>query len=142
MNTYLDVLEALRVRVDTIRREVDTVYDAHYCDRDQWTDADEQECEGALESLATAFPHDAHLFRALELSQKSRVANVLDMAADSVCCAKRFDDAVPLAARTVESAIAEVSDADWHDGGPVSVREISTGQQVAEVSGGRPGPQG
>ena len=49
MNTYLDMLEALRVRVDTIRRDIDTVYDAHYCDRDQWTDSDEQESEGCGE---------------------------------------------------------------------------------------------
>ena len=84
-----------------------TVLDTHYGDRDLWTDADEEDCEGALEFLVNAFPHDAHVFRALELSQLSRIANVLNMPVESVFCAKRFGDAVPLAARTVESAIAQ-----------------------------------
>ena len=135
MTTYRTVLESLRTRAESIVESVEMVLDAG---GEGWTEADEEDCEVALDRLALAFPNNAHVFRALELSQSNHVADVLNMAVDTVYVARTIDQAFPLDARTVTDAIAEVNDADWRDGRPVSIREVGTDEPVAEVTGARP----
>lgn len=89
----------------------------------------------ALHDLSCDLPYNAHVYLAAQLSETNYVAVVLDMAADTVYVARAFDDTTPIAAGTVADAIAEVAEAGWRDGQPVSIREAETDNQVAEVPG-------
>ena len=84
--TYRDVLESLRSEAESIAMTIEGILAAGPDDDDpaewEWTEADEEDCEAALEGLVDAFPDNAHVLRAAELAQLNQVAEVLDMAVE------------------------------------------------------------
>ena len=80
MSAYREVLEGLRADAESVMESIGVVLN----DDGALTGEDgEKDRESALDRLAAAYPMNAHVLRAFELSQSNLIDAVLAMSADS-----------------------------------------------------------